>query len=422
MPGRDRYTTDLIKPALPGWLSGLGVSRQALCAAAIFVLVLLQLNQRPAILQAVGEIVFIISAFTLVAALMLGARIQLTAHKVSFASIASIFVLYLGVQAVLKGEGVSVGAINNVLLLMVSIVAMMIVNGENWNIALKAIVYPVLALSLSYLVTVVLVIGVGQTMTDLHLFEFFLRQGASGYNVSVYFPFSLAVGFGNASLLNWDLARAIGYFREPGIFQAFIVMSYFSIDMLGIRFRRLCKVTLIVTLLLTYSTAGIGTFVLSYLYLHVFARGNASSWRAIAAKVSSILVIVPIGYWFVFADEKFGLLSKLETRSGEVRAEQASYAWAALMDSPLFGIGYLNPEISGITFVSVAGQIGFVGVILFLMLWMVPSIDLVRRRDPRLVFLIPVVVTALFGQPLFDKPLLIVVVGMMAAAPRYISD
>jgi hypothetical protein len=50
--------------------------------------------------------------------------------------------------------------------------------------------------------------------------------------------------------------------------------------------------------------------------------------------------------------------------------------------------------------------------------WIIPNMDLILRRDRRLVFLVPVVLTTLLAQPLFDKPLYLLAAALVVAAPR----
>lgn len=380
--------------------------------------IVLQLNQRPAILQAVGEVIFGLTAVLLFTALLLGAKIRLPTQKVMFASAGLSFIVYLVFQTLMTKDGVSVGVINNALLMISALVSVMLIDKNTWIIALKAIVYPVLLFSLSYSTTLVLVLVTSLSLPDLSLFSFQLQQGASAYVITAYAPFSPAVGFGNVAFLDVELARAIGYFREPGIFQLFIIVSYFGIDYLDIRYAIFWRIALILTLLLTFSTAGIGAFIATYIYYYGVSRRGHRSWKQLAVRLSSVAAIIPLCYWFIFADDKIGLLSKMASGSGVQRTEPAAEAWYSLLNNPIFGIGYLNPELSGITFLSVAGQIGVLGVVLFTALWLGPNLDMIKRRDPRLCFLIPLVLTAMLAQPLFDKPIFIILAGFTATAPR----
>jgi hypothetical protein len=58
-----------------------------------------------------------------------------------------------------------------------------------------------------------------------------------------------------------------------------------------------------------------------------------------------------------------------------------------------------------------------VGVFLAFMMSVAPNLDLIMKRHPVLVLLIPVLLTTLLSQPLFDKPLFVLIVALVAAYP-----
>ncbi len=387
----------------------------------VFCVVFAQLNQRPAILQAAGELMFLLSSGLLSLLFLLGYRAEITARKRIFLVLSWTAASYLVGQVLITAAGISFPVIVNTLLLLLSGLSVIAISRENWQVALKAFVYPTLAFSLSYLITTILVLIVRIPLESLSLSSFYLAQAgvATRYEITVYLPFSLGVGFGNAGFFNIPLARAIGYFREPGIFQILVVISYFGLNYLETRFRKFWKVALFVTLLLTYSTAGMGCFIAAYLYYHAIAyQPELTNIRAWGYRLASVVLLLPLAYWFVFGEKKFSLLEKLSFGSGTRRIETAAEGLQALQANPVLGVGYRNPDIVGISFTSVAGQIGGLGVLLFMGAWIIPNMDLILRRDRRLVFLVPVILTTLLSQPLFDKPLYLLVIALVVAAPR----
>jgi len=387
----------------------------------IFAFLLLQLNQRPAILQDAGELVFLVASGLFALIFLLGYRARITTRKRVFLALSWTVVSYLVGQVLITAAGISFPVIVNALLVLLAGLSVLVISRENWTTALRAFVYPTLAFALSYLITALLVLVVRIPLESLSLSSFYLAQAgvATRYDITVYVPFSLAVGFGNAAFFDIPLARAIGYFREPGIFQILVVISYFGLDYLKVRFTPFWKGALIVTLLLTYSTAGMGCFLAAYLYYHAVARQERlSTLRAWGRRFASVIILAPAAYWFVFGDKKFSLLEKLSFSSGGRRIETARQGLEALQANPVLGVGYRNPEISGLSFTSVAGQIGGLGVLLFMGVWILPNIDLILRRGRRLVFLVPVVLTTLLAQPLFDKPLYLLTAALVVAAPR----
>jgi hypothetical protein len=387
----------------------------------VFCVIFLQLNQRPAILQAMGKGMFLLSSSLLALLFFLGYRAELTARKRAFLGITWLAASYLVGQSLITAEGISFPVLVNTLFVLSAGLSVLIISRENWRTALGAFVYPTLVFALSYLVTAVLVLIIQVPLENLSWTSFYLAQAGdpTRYDITVYFPFSLAVGFGNARFLEIPLARAIGYFREPGIFQILVVISYFGVDYLDIQYRRFWKITLVVTLLLTYSTAGMGCFIAAYMYYYVFAhQPSKTTLKAWRQRIASIVLLLPVSYWFIFGEKKFALLEKLTGSSGGVRVEKTMKGLEALQAHPVLGVGYQHPDLSAITFLSAAGEIGGLGVLLFLSAWILPNIDLIRRRDRRLVFLVPVMLTTLFGQPLFDKPLYLLTTALVVAAPR----
>jgi hypothetical protein len=387
----------------------------------VFLIIFVQLNQRPAILQAAGEVMFALSVGLIGLLFMLGYRLKMTQRQSVFLVIAWTATAYLCFQVLVTIKGMTLAVLVNSLFVFAAGLTVVILRPEVWGDALKAIVYPTLALSLSYFITFLLVVGLQVPIENLELTSFTLAQAgvADRYLIMIFFPISPALGLGGAEIFGIPLARAVGYFREPGIFQVIVVTSYFGLNYLEIRFRGFWKLCLLTSLFLTYSTAGVGAFIASYVYFHVIARQPVgSSLQAWARRFGSALLLLPLGYWFLLGESKFALLEKLSHGSGAVRVETALEGLEALQSNPLLGVGYRNPEISGLTFTSVAGQIGGIGVFLFLGAWVIPNFDFIRRFDRRLVLLVPVVLTTLLAQPLFDKPMYLLLVALVTSAPR----
>jgi hypothetical protein len=384
----------------------------------VFAIVFLQLNQRPAMLQAVGELVFAAVLGGMALYLWFRFPLTLTPHKRAFLLAAGAFGLYLLFQGLLLQTGASLSALTNLAFVSVSVLAVLFVGAGQWTAALKAFVYPVLALSVSYAITATLLLAAGYSLPSLALTSFRLEQVDTFYEMTIYFPFSPALGFGDVKALGFSLARATGYYREPGIYQVLVSISFFGLDYLDIRFKMLWRVLLLASLLFTFSTAGYGAFIVTAFFYYVLAGAKRGARKAWWAPVVGAAAIVPLVWWFVFTDKSFGLLRKLNFASGTVRVERASNAMHYFWEHPLFGGGYMHPDISSINFVSVIGQIGAVGVILLLLAILVPNWALFRRRDPVVALLIPAFLTMLFSQPLFDKPLFFLTLALVVAYPH----
>ena len=397
------------------------ISPRVSSALLVFLIFFGLLNQRPAILQMVGELVLVMSAGLMALYLMLGYKVTSNQRKNVFVGLAGILCLYLAVQGLLLGTGVSEATLKNIIFIFFSALAVIFIREEDWESALKAFVYPVLFFSVSYLITSVLVMGLGVPLESLSLYAFHLAQGPSGYHITIYFPFSVALGFGDVRILGIPLARAIGYFREPGIFQVLVAISFFGLDYLALRRKWLWKTLLLLTLLLTFSTAGFGAFLAAAAYYYLFANRGGATRKRLWKTVGALVFLVPITQWFLFTDKNFGLMRKLSLGSGTVRVEETSAALAAMKANPLLGAGYGNEAISTINFMSIVGQIGLLGLAALLALIVVPNWDLIKRRDPALVFIIPGFLTMLVSQPLFDKPMFYLMLVLITALPRAVS-
>lgn len=389
----------------------------------VFSITFLVLNQRPAILQAVGELVFASLLAAMGFYFYLGGRVYLNRRKRVFLVFAALLSIYLFAQGVLLQTAVTVNLLINVSFIFVSSLAILFIPAHRWDIALKAVVYPVLFFCVSYLITTLALVLVGGSLERLALVSFELIQGGSKYFITIYFPFSPALGFGNSNFFGLSIARAIGHFREPGIFQILVIASFFGLDFIKLSHKKIWKALLLFTLVLTFSTAGIGSFVAAFLYYYVVAKKEGGSvsryknvWR-VMSRGFYLAVTIGIGYWFVFTEQKFGLMRKLHFASGSVRVEAASSALTQFSEHPFFGVGYLNPSVSGLTFSSMFAQIGLVGAVLIVLMILAPNWTLIKRRHSVLVLLIPVVLTMLMAQPLFDKPLLYIFIALVAAYP-----
>ena len=384
----------------------------------VFLIFFLQLNQRPALLQEYGEPLFILICSLLILYWLLGYRGTITDRKVIFLFTGFVFCVYLWGQVLLLGSA-SRPALINVIFILVSSLSILYLTEETWQAGLKAVVYPVLALSFSYFTTLLIVYSLNIPLDKLTWASFGVSQAenANRYKISVYFPFSISMLLGNFRFGGFELARAIGYMREPGIYQILVSASFFGLDYLPhLRFKTFWKALLGLSLLLTFSTAGIGAFLAAATYYYVFARKGVQ-YTTNYVSILSIPLILGLGYWFVFTEAKFGLMRKLSFDSGTVRAEEAETAVAMLLDNPILGVGYTGGIKTAISFISVIGSIGLLGVILFLVVIVTPNYQKIIKLDPILVLIIPPVLTALLAQPLFDKPVLYIFMALVVSYP-----
>jgi len=385
----------------------------------VFIILFLQLNQRPALLQEYGESLFVLICSLLMLYWLLGYRGTIADRKVVFLFVVFVFCVYLWGQVLFLGS-VSRSALVNVIFILVSSLSILYLTEETWQAGLKAVVYPVLALSLSYFTTLLIVYSLNIPLPELTWASFGVNQAgnANRYEISIYFPFSISMLLGNFRFGGFELARATGYMREPGIYQILVSVSFFGLDYLPrLRFKTFWKALLGLSLILTFSTAGIGAFLAAATYYYVFARKGVQYTTNYIGLLSTPFIL-GLGYWFVFTDAKFGLMRKLSFASGTVRVGEAETAAAMFLNNPILGVGYTGGIKTAISFISVIGSIGLLGVILFLIVIVAPNYKKIIRLDPILVLIIPPVLTALLAQPLFDKPLLYIFMALVVSYPR----
>ena len=384
----------------------------------VFSMVFLLLNLRPAMLQSVGEVIFLLSCGAMVFFIMMGFRMTINRPKKIFLALIFALCLYILCQGVLLGTGVRDAALKNMAFVVASSVAVLFISRRSWNTALKGFVYPTLVFSVSYLITGILVLVLRIPLISLEWYSFLLPQGERFYDISIYFPFSIALGYGGVKALGLDFARALGYFREPGIFQVMVIFSFFGLNYLDIKYKVFWKSLLVFTLFITFSTAGYGAFIATALAFYMIAGKGVGKKSGMLTSIVFLLSLIPLSYWFVFSPKQYGLLKKLSFASGSVRVDNIAGGMDYFFQNPLFGAGYMNPNISSISFASMIGQLGGIGVLLLLLIILLPNWDLFRKRDPVLVLIIPSFLTMLLAQPLFDKPLFFLTLAMIAAYPR----
>ena len=135
-------------------------------------------------------------------------------------------------------------------------------------------------------------------------------------------------------------------------------------------------------------------------------------------KALYLLPAIPLAGWFVFGESTHNLLAKLGSGSAAVRFASLTRAMSVIREHPLLGIGYGDPNVPAIHFLGAVGQIGILGVVMVCAVLIVPNVQLLWKRDPILVLLIPVVLTTLFSQPLYDKALFFLLIAVCVAYRR----
>lgn len=240
----------------------------------------------------------------------------------------------------------------------------------------------------------------------LLLFSFPVR----GYEhiAKVYFPFSVLCG--DTPYGTIVLSRFTGLFREPGIHQAFA--SWAIVYAVYNKLHKLVVVGLILSILTTYSTAGIANLLLIPLGWLLF-EGRHSIGKRLLIIVVAVIAIMGSVYYMPHV----GIRDKSLTHEKSIleRVDKARLALDDILTNP-FGEGYFNTTLdsagednASINLIAASRKIGLFGAVLVLTLFISPLFTLKENVKIKLLSLLPVILTLLVAQPLFDQPLAYIV-------------
>lgn len=400
------------------------LSKRGMAKLSVFLIFLLQSLLTPSLFTRIGPswgtyVAYATSVALILFVIFLSKKINTDRKLLAFVIGAWAFSVFLLLQSYLAEEGVKLSVIYSSLFILTSGISVLVLSGELWKTALKAIIYPVLAFCASGIVTGMLILA-GFSLEALEVARW--TGGFEGRTYIMYAPFSTGLQF-TPHIIDLQLARLIGHMREPGILSLLIVFSFFGVEYFKWKHEWFAKTILFVGLLLTYSTAGMVAFVGSILYKYtVFNSLKIEISINNFKKVFVSIGIAFVSWLFIFSDTRFALMSKLEQGSGQSRTHDFMQTVDILGNAPIFGVGFPNEAVSGVAFVAAAGQVGIAGSILFLTILLFPVLYYMYYRDLRAAILLPILVGALFAQPLFDKSITYLTIGLMLALPRLTSN
>lgn len=121
--------------------------------------------------------------------------------------------------------------------------------------------------------------------------------------VGVYLPGALSYGLDPSALL----PRMVGLGREPGVGALFLGWAFFAMPT-AFPYPRTSQAVLVLALLGTQSTAGIGLFGACVVLRAVLGRTRFSPWAATAAVLGGAAVV-----WLAVFSTGFGLLAKIDS-------------------------------------------------------------------------------------------------------------
>lgn len=247
--------------------------------------------------------------------------------------------------------------------------------------------------SISYIITFILGMFIGISFDKLILFNI----PVEGYENSgnIYFPFTQLYGF--MTVGNIKLPRALGFFREAGIFQAYLIWAFFNLEQYNLQSNR-NKIILLFGIAGTFSTAGIAVLFGVYA-VKLFI--NKRKLLSICLIGVSIIGLIYTPY--------IGLKSKSVTHRTSIsdRSSATISGLQRLKENP-FGVGIYNVEVndvenSGINLFAISYKIGIVGVLLVILVYFLPMHGYLYK-EKYFVGILPFFMTLLISQPILDAP------------------
>ena len=226
---------------------------------------------------------------------------------------------------------------------------------------------------------------------------------------NIYLPFSLYYKHFSSGIVT--LHRFMIIFREPGIAQAFliwgIVYAFHRNYPKWIVFGLVCGV------LTTFSTSGASLLIIT-LILWYFSKTKFDPYVKFLAIIFSF-VLSPI---VLFYTPYVGLIDKIQTHgiSIETRLMQITNGFTTASNYP-FGLGYYSQPGTGINLLSVTGQIGLIGFILVLIVFIAPLLSPRINRTAYAIAIFPIFTTMLVAQPIFDAPFVYII--LFAIFPKF---
>lgn len=223
------------------------------------------------------------------------------------------------------------------------------------------------------------------------------------------FPGSLVYGQSSGA----GIPRLIGFGSEPGVGALFIGWSYFALPS-DWRFRLWWQSVLVVGLLATQSTAGIGAFAVC-LMMRELSVGRD---RHIGLRVA-MLVTASMGAWLAIANPDFGLIQKAaEGSSFSDRAAATGAGFAAAVNDPLQAS--TTAPNAGINLIAGTAVFGLPWTALMLAFVLSPFIH-ARRNDWQFYATALIALTLLSAQPFQDSTVfafLVLITFYTACSPR----
>ncbi len=368
----------------------------------VISITLVILNLRPSILgqNYTKLLLCVLLGLTLFRCIVLGLD-KLSRERVILATINVCFGWYIIINSLILGSGIEYGVAGvyvGITIVFVSLVCLFYMNDDNGIVVLKTTIYLVTLFSLSSFITN---LGIFLGYYDkLYLKTIYVKD--SYHNFRLFFPFSIVCSeqhyfpFGISHLM----MRMTGFLREPGLYQLFLIYSFFGTFVVRIRFSFVHRALILMSLITTFSTAGFVNIIFCSIYYIIFVT-RQRSFKSIALYAIVLLIVSLFTVYFLNAPS-FGFFSKLYHESGLIRIHDIMTSLELFRDYPIFGVGFtykgvfLNKNLN--LFVGLS-KLGLAGLVIHLYGIFYGIKHFYNKAT--LVLIIPMLLTSLISQPIY---------------------
>ena len=284
----------------------------------------------------------------------------------------TIWFIYLIMQNLFIDPDSFITAINY----MVSFAVVFYISGlffqkEENKLILKYIVILISILAYSNVITTLLIM-LGINIDTLLLSDLPLTS----QELMLIFPITLTEQIGNYTIFGYQIPRVNGLFVEPGIYQAYILLSFFGMDFIKIKRKTFIKVNLFLSLILTFSLSGIVNFVICYLYKMLFLS-KVYNTKQIVIKFSSLVLFFLFAITVLNNANYTRKMSKRDTNITLFRrmSVTSNFFSSDYEYNRYVGSGFRSKmeqnefsSLYGVNIISSLSKIGLIGVFLFILL------------------------------------------------------
>ena len=223
-----------------------------------------------------------------------------------------------------------------------------------------------------------------------------------GYGIEpVFFPLTPTSG---VTVIHGHLIpRLLGPLREPGLFQAVLIWSFFMLHRLGLQ-RPWLRILILVGVVATQSTAGLGILLVVWVLTGILMKDHDGPRISPLRHVAGLFVLVGALYVAVFAPA-FGVHAKQEVNAASIddRWSNTRAGLTTLVEAPL-GRDYTDFSANvGINMLARTTIVGAPGLAFALLAFGRPM-SLSGRRKEAVAAGLPLFLTAAVAQPVMDAP------------------